>query len=176
MRSYLAATFGIAISSVSASADELGYFQTLFGELSVETRTFAVHLAPVDHDIRFSIALTNKETGIQRFRQFDAPVPEIPVPIQMQESNFCDTPVVLLTVEYPWRHDWPQVLRTMETYAFRESDFAFIDVAFGPLTDIALADDTAYDPADLDMLPQIRVRCLTGRNGKPFEFVEKETK
>lgn len=27
-------------------------------------------------------------------------------------------------------------------------DVAFIDVAFGPLTDIALADDTAYDPAD----------------------------
>lgn len=30
----------------------------------------------------------------------------------------------------------------------RKTDVAFIDVAFGPLTDIALADDTAYDPAD----------------------------
>jgi len=48
----------------------------------------------------------------------------------------------------------------------------FIDVAFGPLTDIALADDSAYDPADLEMLPPIRVRCLTGQDGKPFEFLE----
>jgi hypothetical protein len=43
------------------------------------------------------------------------------------------------------------------------------------LTDIALADDSAYDPADLEMLPAIRVRCLTGQDAKPFEFFRQET-
>jgi hypothetical protein len=64
----------------------------------------------------------------------------------------------------------------IDTYAFRETDFAFIDVAFGPITDIALADDSVYDPIDLDMLPPIWVRCLTGQDGKSFEFFQEGTK
>lgn len=157
------------------SAQEVIYRNTL-SEQSIETRRLSIRLGSVDDDVRFAITLTNKETGLRRYHEFDAPVPEMPEPFQMEKSYYCDASVVLLTVEYPWRHDWPQVVRTMETYAFRESDFEFIDVAFGPLTDIALADDTAYGPSDLDMLPPIRVRCLTGQDEKPFEFLEQETK
>jgi hypothetical protein len=41
---------------------------------------------------------------------------------------------------------------------------------YGPLTDIALADDMAYELPDQDTLPPIRVRCLKGQAEKPFEF------
>ena len=82
----------------------------------------------------------------------------------------CETSTILLTLEYPWRHDLPQYNRVLETYAFRTSDFVFIDVAYGPLTDIALADDMAYELSDVDMLPPISVRCLNGQVEKPFEF------
>jgi len=61
-------------------------------------------------------------------------------------------------------------VRTLETYAFEAADFEFIDVAFGHLTDIALADDSAYDPSEIDLLPPIRVRCLAGQGEKAFEF------
>jgi hypothetical protein len=51
---------------------------------------------------------------------------------------------------------WPAYnLFVQQSHAFRESDFIFIDIAFGPLTDIALADDSVYDPTDLEMLPPI---------------------
>jgi hypothetical protein len=72
--------------------------------------------------------------------------------------------------------DMPEFQRVLSTFAFRRSDFAFIDVACGPLTDIALADDTAYELADLDMLPPIRVICLNGQVEKPFEFFVQEPK
>jgi hypothetical protein len=90
--------------------------------------------------------------------------------------RYCDTTTILLTIQFPWRHDLPEYSRILDTYAFRSSDFAFIDVAYGTLTDIALAEETAYDPADLDMLPPIRVRCLIGQDEKPFEFFRQETK
>jgi hypothetical protein len=64
----------------------------------------------------------------------------------------------------------PGEVQFLETYAFRRFDFAFIDVASGPLTNIALADDTAQDLADVEMLPPIRVRCLKGQVETPFEF------
>ena len=64
----------------------------------------------------------------------------------------------------------PEFQRVLLTFAFRRSDFAFIDVAYGPVTAIALADDTAYELADQDMLPPIRVRCLNGQHDKTFEF------
>lgn len=69
-----------------------------------------------------------------------------------------------------------EVRRIIEIYAFRLADFAFVDVAFGPFTDIALAGDSAYDPANLEMLPPIRVRCLTSQVEKPFGFYRQETK
>jgi len=36
------------------SAQELGSFQTLYDERSVQTRTLAIRIEPVDDDVRFS--------------------------------------------------------------------------------------------------------------------------
>lgn len=171
-----AAVVGFLALSSEGSAEDLGPFQTLFDYRSVETQTLLIVLASVDEDIRFSVMLQNKETGIRRYHEFDAPVPETPRPFQMEESSYCGTLVVLLTVQYPWRHDWPERVRTMETYAFRESDFSFIDVADGSLTDIALADHTSYELSDLVMLPPIGVRCLPDSARKPFQFFQRITK
>lgn len=171
-----AVTVGLLALSSDGSAEDMGPFQTLLDYRSVETRTLSIILAPVDEDIRFSITLRNKETGIRRHHEFDAPVPETPEPFQMEEISYCGMSVVLLTVQYPWRHDWLEVVRTMETYAFRESDFAFIDVADGPLTDIALAEQSAYEPSDFDMLPPVGVRCLPEPGEKPFQFFQRVTK
>ena len=90
--------------------------------------------------------------------------------------RYCDTTTILLTIEYPSRHNLPQYNRVLETFAFRSSDFAFIDVAYGPLTDIALADDMAYEFSDVEMLPPIKVRCPSGQVGTPFEFFEPNPK
>ena len=169
-------TLGLCVISFGSLADGIRPYQVLYDDRGVETKLFSISLAPVDHDVRFSIVLTDKETGAQRRHEFDAPVPEVPEPFQMQQSYYCGAPVILLSVEYSWRHNWQEVRRIMETYAFRSTDFAFIDVAFGPLTDIALAEDSAYDPTDLEILPPIRVRCLTGQVEKPFEFFRQETK
>lgn len=165
-----------SMSSIgSASAQEVIYRNTL-SEQSVETRTLSIQLESVDEDVRFAVTLRNKETGVVKRHEFDGEGASDPSPFQLEESYLCGTPVILLTVQYPWRHALPEFVRVLDTLAFRETDFAFIDIAFGPLTDIALADDTFYEPSDLDMLPPIRVRCLTGQDGKPFEFFEKVTK
>ena len=176
MRIAAVLALGLIASSLDASAEGLRFFQRYYDEQSVETRTLSIELAPVDESVRFSVTLRDKETGRERRYEFDAPVPEIPEPYLLDYSHHCDKSVILLTVQYPWRHDWPQYVRTLETYAFEAADFEFIDVAFGPLTDITLAEDTAYEPSDLDMLPPIRVRCLEGHDERPFEFFEQETK
>jgi hypothetical protein len=46
----------------------------------------------------------------------------------------------------------------------------------GPLTDIALADDTAYEFADQDIPPPIRVGRLDGQHEMSFEFFAQESK
>lgn len=176
MRSQLFTAFVVGFCAAPVSAQELSHFQTLFDEDSVETRTLMVRLDPVNDDVRFAVTLRDKETGLIIRHEFDGEGTNDPSPFQLEESYLCGTPVILLTVEYPWRHALPEFVRVLDTLAFRESDFAFIDMAYGTLTDIALADDTAYDPADLDMLPPIRVRCLLGNDAKPFEFFEQETK
>ena len=93
-------------------------------------------------DVRVSVTLL-RETGIERRHEFEAPVPETPMSFQFERGYMCDTAIILLTVEYPWRHDWPQTMRTLDTLAFRTSDLAFIDIPPGPLTDIALLDATS---------------------------------
>lgn len=149
--------------------------QTTYDGSTVETPELRVELRPVGDD-RFAIGLTDKVTGLREGHEFEGEGANDPSPFLLAHSRYCDTSVIMLTVEYPWRHDLPEFQRVLSTFAFRRSDFAFIDVAFGPLTDIALADDTAYELADLDMLPPIRVRCLLGNDAKPFEFFEQETK
>ena len=147
--------------------------QTTYDGSTVETPELRVDLRPVGDD-RFEIGLTDRVTGLRKGHEFEGEGANDPSPFWLAHSRYCDTSVIMLTVEYPWRHDLPEFQRVLSTFAFRRSDFAFIDVAYGPLTDIALADDTAYKFADLAMLPPIRVRCLLGNDAKPFEFVIQE--
>lgn len=176
MRSQLAAAFTVAVGSSAVSAEELQPFQTLFDAHKVETREMTIEIHSSRDDLHFSIALHNNETGLEKKYEFEGEGSTDPSPFQLEETYLCGTPVILLTIKYPWQHALPEFNRLLDTLAFNSTDFALIDTAFGPLTDIALADNTAYDPADLDMLPPIRVRCLAGGKGKPFEFIEEETK
>lgn len=168
--------FGFIVLSSDAPAEELNHFQTLYDEWSVETRTLSIRLDSLDEDVHFSVTLHDKETGLERRHEFDGQGSNEAFPYLMEQTHYCDTSVILLTVQYPWRHSLPQYLRVLETYAFRASDFSFVDSTFGPLTDIALADVSAYGPSELDMLPPIKVQCLLGNDLQPFEFFERKGK
>lgn len=157
----------------AALAQELNNFQTLYDESSVRTRTLTIHLDPVDNDVRFSVTLLDNETGFEGRHEFEAPVPEMPVPFQFEQRNICGVSIILLTVDYPWRHDWLQAVRILDTYAFSGSDFAFIDVAVGALTDIALLDSSQIEAEDMSMQPPILVECLSEITDRPFRFVIK---
>jgi hypothetical protein len=176
MRLKLAAAFAIAVSATPVFAEELQNFQTLFDAHRVETRTLAIEIHSSRDDVHFSIALHDNETGLEKKYKFEGEGSTDPSPFQLEEKYLCGTPVILLTVKYPWQHALPEFNRVLDTFAFRTTDFSFIDVADGPLTEIALADDSSYDSADLDLLPPIRVRCLTGQDEKPFEFFRQENK
>ncbi len=176
MRLLFVAVFGIAISASCASAEGLKHFQTLYDAHSVETPELVIEVHSAKDDVHFSIVLRDKESGPEKRYEFEGEGSTDPSPFQLEESYLCGAPVILLTVQYPWRHALPEFVRVLDTFAFRRTDFGFIDMAYGPLTDIALADDSAYDPADLEMLPPIRVRCLTGRDERPFEFFRQETR
>ena len=149
--------------------------QTTYHGRTVETKDLRVELQPIGEAL-FTINLTDKVTGLSESHEFGGLGTNDPKPFLLAHSHYCDTAVILLTIKFPWRHALPQYHRILDTYAFRASDLAFIDVTPGPLTDIALADDTAYELADLDMLPPIRVRCLNGQVEKPFEFFAQEPK
>lgn len=149
--------------------------QTTYDGPTVETNELRIELRPVGED-QFAVHLTDKLTGLRDDHQFEGEGANDPEPFLLVQGRYCDTPVILLTIRFPSRHAPPQFGRVLDTYAFRTSDFAFIDMTPGPLTDIALADDTAYEPSEIDMLPPIRVRCLLGHDEKPFEFFEQETK
>lgn len=164
------------LPAFGVSADSPDNFQVHYTDDSVETRQLFIKLESVDDDARFSVTLENRETGLQRRHEFDGQGASDPAPFLVKHRYYCNTPVILLTVEYPWRHDLPQYVQVLDTFAFRTSDLEFIDVTFGPLTNIALADDTAYEPSEIDMLPPIRVHCLLGNDEKPFEFFEQETR
>lgn len=161
---------GLFTFPCNALGEELDHFQTLYDERSVKTRTLSIRLAPINENVRFSVTLRDKETGVERHHEFDAPVPEITEPYLMDYSYDCETSVIQLTVKYPIRHDWPQVVRILETYAFRETDFEFIDVTDGPLTDIALQDSNYPEVLPPDMLPPVGVSCLSEASWKPFKF------
>lgn len=149
--------------------------QTTYNGPSVETSEVRIELRPLGED-QFTIHLTDKMTGLQTSHEFVGEGANDPEPFLLVQSQYCDTPVILLTVKFPWRHALPHYLQVLETYAFRASDFKFVDATFGPLTDIALTDDTAYASSEFDMLPPIRVRCLLGNDARPFEFFEQDTK
>lgn len=163
----------IASSPQEVFAEEMGYHQTLYDLYSVATRTLAIELDPIDDDVRFSVTLTNKETGFERRHEFDGQGTNDPSPYLLEYRYDCGTDVILLTVEYPWRHALPMYVRVLETFAFRDSDFEFIDVAIGPATDIALLDSTVPESKDLNMQPPILVECLPKDSKVPFRFVKK---
>jgi hypothetical protein len=175
MKACVAAAFGAMMCFGEALADVASRFRVALGDSWIEMRDLRIDLRSSGDDVHFSISLRSSETGLTREPQFEGEGSPDASPFQILRTGFCGTPVILVTVEYPWQIALPQYGWLLDTFAFRETDFAFIDVAFGPITDIALADDSAYDPADLEMLPPIRVRCLTGQDTKPFEFFQEGT-
>ena len=176
MKSFLTHLLTVLLPASGVSAGILDDFQVLYTENSVETKQLLIKLESVDDDVRFSVTLEDREFGIKRHHEFDGQGSSDPDPFLVARRYYCDTSVILLTVEYPWRHDLPQYVHVLDTFAFRASDLEFIDVTFGSVTDIALADDTVYTPSEFDMLPPIRVRCLLGNYAKPFEFFEQDAK
>ncbi|MEZ5887215.1 MAG: hypothetical protein R3D56_10085 [Paracoccaceae bacterium] len=172
MRTMLLSMVAWAVSALACAAQEVVYRSTL-AEQSVETRDLLIVLEPVDEDVRFSITLHNTQTGFERQHEFDGEGASDPSPFQLTSMHYCGSPVVLLTIQYPWRHELPQYVRVLETFAFRTSDFAFVDKAFGPLTDIALLDSQDEGAKDLEMQPPVLVQCLSSPIGPPFRFVMK---
>lgn len=161
----------LAVSASTVFADGLGYHQTLYDLKTVSTRTLIVELDSVDDDVRFSVTLTDGETGFKRRHEFDGQGSNDVSPYLMQERYACGVDVILLTVEYPWRHDLPQYVQVLDTFAFRDSNFEYIDDTFGPLTDIAIMDSWNPD-RNLKMLPPILVECLPKGSEVPFRFDE----
>lgn len=172
MKTLLLSIVACAVSVSAAAAQEVVYRSTLT-EQSVETRDLLILLEPVDEDVRFAITLRNTRTGFERRHEFDGEGASDPGPFQLTSMQYCGFPVILLTIEYPWRHELPQYGRVLETFAFQSSDFAFIDKAFGPLTDIALLDGSETEAEDMSMQPPILVECIAGRGGSQFRFVMK---
>lgn len=160
---------GLVWHTSEVSAQELDHFQTLIDSQSIETRTLLVQLEFAGED-RFAVTLRNKETGLERRHEFEGQGANDPSPFQLAYMNYCDTMTILLTVEYPWRHALPQYARVLDTFAFRESDFAFIDTAFGAVTDIALLDSSSPEAADRAVKPPILVECLSESLGSGFRF------
>ena len=165
-----------SVAALDATLAEDVIYRSTLSEQSVETRDLSIRLDPVGDDVRFAVTLQNKATGVVKRHAFEGEGANDVSPFQVAFMTYCDTSVILLTVEYPWHHDLPPYRRVLDTFAFRASDFGFIDVTFGPLTDIALADQTAYDPSDVDMLPAIGVRCLPDSRERPFRFFQRRTR
>ena len=172
MRTLFLTFIAFSVSASSVAAQEVVYRSTL-SEETVETSDLLIVLDPVDEDVRFAITLRNKETGFERRLEFEGQGVSDPSPFQVAWMEYCGAITILLTVEYPWRHDLPQYARVLETYAFRASDFAFIDMAFGPLTDIALLDSQDEGAEASEMQPPILVECVLNAADTPFRFVSK---
>ncbi|QYK40327.1 MAG: hypothetical protein KF887_12950 [Paracoccaceae bacterium] len=146
--------------------------QTIFDGPSVETAELRVELRPQGED-RFDIYLTDKTTGRQAHYEFDGEGANDPEPFLIVEGRYCDTSVILLTIEFPWRHSLPQYSRVLDTYAFRMSDLAYVDMTAGPATDIALLDSSETEAEDMSMQTPILVECIGDRGGSLFRFVMK---
>jgi len=146
--------------------------QTIFDGPSVETAELRVELRPQGED-RFDIYLSDKTTGRQVHYEFDGEGANDPEPFLIVEGRYCDTSVILLTIEFPWRHSLPQYSRVLDTYAFRMSDLAYVDMTAGQATDIALLDSSEIEAEDMSMQPPILVECIGDRGGSLFKFAMK---
>ena len=158
----------VLIFLIGAATQSVG--QTTYDGPTVETPELRIELRPLA-GAQFILHLMDKKTGLQVGHEFVGEGANDPEPFLLVGTQYCDTRVILLTIKFPWRHALPQYLRILETYAFCASDFKFVDATFGPLTDIALAEDMAYETSESDMLPPIWVRCLVGLDENPFEFL-----
>jgi hypothetical protein len=143
--------------------------QTIFDGPSVDSSEVRIELRPRGED-RFAIHLTDKTTGRQVEYEFDGEGANDPEPFLMVEGRYCNTSVILLTIEFPWRHSLQQYTRVLDTYAFRTSDLAYIDMTAGPVTDITLLDSSEIEAEDMSMQPPILVECIGDRGGSPFRF------
>lgn len=146
--------------------------QTIYNGPTVESPELKVELQPQGED-RFAIFLTDQVTGRQVRHEFDEEGANDPEPFLMVEGRYCNTSVILLTIQFPWRHSLPQYSRVLDTYAFRSSDLAYIDMTIGPVTDIALLDSSQISAEDMSMQPLILVECLSDPSGSPFRFEAK---
>ena len=88
----------------------------------------------------------------------------------MVEARYCNTSVIFLTIEFPWRHSLTQYARVLDTYAFRKSDLSYIAMTAGPVTDIALLDSSQIKAEDMPMQPPILVECISDHGGLPLRF------
>jgi len=146
--------------------------QTIYDGPTVASPELRVELQPQGED-RFAISLTDKVTRRQVHYEFDGEGANDPEPFLMVEGRYCHTSVILLTIQFPWRHSLPQYSRVLDTYAFRSSDLAYIDMTIGSLTDIALLDSSQIEADDISMQPPILVECLSDPSGSPFRFETK---
>jgi hypothetical protein len=169
MRLWLLSVVVLIVNTAVSFGDDEAYLHR-FALRWVETSNYKISLEPLGDGDWFSITLREKETGFEKRHAFEGQGAYDPSPFQFAYMNYCDTMTILLTVEYPWRHALPQYSRVLETFAFRASDFAFIDMAFGPLTDIASLDSSQTEAGDMSMQPPILVECLPGTSGSPFRF------
>lgn len=145
--------------------------QTIFDGPSVESAELRVELRPRGED-RFDIYLIDKTTGRQVNYEFDGEGANDPEPFLIVEGRYCETSVILLTIEFPWRHSLPQYFRVLDVYAFRMSDLAYVDMTAGPDTDIALLDSSEIEAEDMSMQPPILVECIGDRGGSLFGFIK----
>ncbi len=122
---------------------------------------------------RLSIHLTDKRTGRPVEYEFDGEGANDPEPFLMVKGRSCDTSVILLTIEFPWRHSLQQYTRVMDTFAFRMSDLAYVDRTAGPVTEIALLGSSGIEADDTSMQPTIHVECIGDRGGSLYRFAMK---
>jgi hypothetical protein len=148
--------------------------QTIFDGPLVEAAELRAELRPQGED-RFAIHLTDKTTGQQVDYEFDGEGANDPEPFLIVVGRYCDTTAILLTIEFPWRHSLPQDSRVLDTYAFRRSDLAYIDMTAGAVTDIAMLDSSQIETEDMPMQPLILVECISDHSVGPFRFEVKTT-
>lgn len=169
MRAFSTFVFLFAALVSIASADEFQSVRANYGDYTVETYGLRIELRPAQYDL-FSIALRDKQTGLERRYEFEGEGANDPTVFQLRQRHHCGTSVILLTVEFPWRHALPQPGLKLDTYAFRQEDLAFIDMTWGSISDIALQEYGEDVDLPDEMLPPIRVRCLPESTSRPFEF------
>ena len=101
--------------------------QTTYDGPTVETPEFRIKLRLVGEN-QFAIHLTDKATGLRVGHEFEGEGSNDPEPFLLVQGRYCDTPVILLTIRFPWRHAPRQFGCILDTYALRTSDLERVAV------------------------------------------------